>query len=74
MRPIDEQYLKTPVYGSRRLAASLRRRGQAVNRQRVQRLMALMGLEGPHPGPRTTTAAPDARTGRPGRAPRPLQS
>ena len=61
MRLIDEQYLKTPFYGSRRMAASLRRRGEAVNRKRVRRLMTLMGLEGLHPGPRTTTAAPDAR-------------
>ena len=61
MRLIDEQYLKTPFYGSRRMAASLRRRGAAVNRKRVQRLMTLMGLEGLHPGPRTTTAAPDGR-------------
>ena len=61
MRLIDEQYLETPFYGSRRMAASLRRRGEAVNRKRVQRLMTLMGLEGLHPGPRTTIAAPDAR-------------
>jgi putative transposase len=61
MRLIDEQYLATPFYGSRRMAASLRRRGDAVNRKRVQRLMALMGLEGLHPGPRTTVAAPYAR-------------
>ncbi len=61
MRLIDEQYLETPFYGSRRMAASLRRRGEAVNRKRVRRLMTLMGLEGLHPGPRTTIAAPDAR-------------
>jgi putative transposase len=61
MRLIDEQYLKTPFYGSRRMAASLRRRGEAVNRKRVQRLMTLMGLEGLHPGPRTTIAATDGR-------------
>jgi hypothetical protein len=61
MRLIDEQYLKTPFYGSRRMAASLRRHGEAINRKRVQRLMTLMGLEGLHPGPRTTIAAPDAR-------------
>jgi putative transposase len=61
MRLIDEQYLKTPFYGSRRMAASLRRRGEVVNRKRVRRLMTLMGLEGLHPGPRTTIAAPDAR-------------
>ena len=61
MRLIDEQYLKTPFYGSRRMTASLVRRGEAVNRKRVRRLMALMGLEALHPGPRTTVAAPDAR-------------
>ncbi len=61
MRLIDEQYLKTPFYGSRRMTACLVRRGEAINRKRVQRLMALMGLEGIHPGPRTTDAAPGAR-------------
>ena len=61
MRLIDEQYLKTPFFGSRRMAACLERRGEAVNRKRVRRLMALMGLEGLHPRPRTTVAAPHAR-------------
>jgi len=61
MQLIDEQYLKTPFYGSRRMTAFLERRGEAVNRKRVQRFMALMGLEGLHPGPRTTRAAADAR-------------
>lgn len=61
MRLIDEQYLKTPFYGSRRMTAFLVRRGEAINRKRVQRLMALMGLEGLHPGPRTTRPAADAR-------------
>jgi putative transposase len=61
MRLIDGQYLKTPSYGSRRMTAFLERRGEVVNRKRVQRLMALMGLEGLHPGPRTTVADPDAR-------------
>ena len=60
MRLIDEQYLKTPFYGSRRMTAFLERRGEVVNRKRVRRLMALMGLEGLHPGPRTTVADPDA--------------
>src|SRR5262249_4321507 len=61
MRLIDEQYLETPFYGSRRMAASLRRQGEAVDRKRAQRLMTLMGVEGPQPGPRTTVAAPAAR-------------
>jgi putative transposase len=57
MRLIDEQYLKTPFYGSRRMGECLKRSGEAVNRKRVRRLMALMGLEGLHPQPRTTHAA-----------------
>jgi putative transposase len=61
MRLIDEQYLRTPFFGSRRMAAILGRRGETVNRKRVRRLMALMGLEALHPRPRTTVAAPDAR-------------
>lgn len=53
MRLIDEQYLKTPYYGSRRMTAWLRGQGQVVNRKRVQRLMRTMGLEAiyPHPKP-----------------------
>jgi putative transposase len=61
MRLIDEQFLKTPFYGSRRITASLERAGETVNRKRVQRLMALMGLEALFPRPRTTTAAADGR-------------
>lgn len=54
MRLIDEQYLKTPYYGSRRMSAWLRRQGHEINRKRVQRLMRTMGLEAlyPHPKPR----------------------
>jgi len=54
MRRIDEQYLATPFYGSRRMAVWLQRQGQVVNRKRVRRLMRLMGLEAIYPKPRTT--------------------
>lgn len=59
MHFIDEQYTKTPFYGSRRMREVLRRKGHKVNRKRVQRLMRLMGIEAiypkrnlskPHPG------------------------
>jgi len=49
MRSIDEQYLKTPFYGSRKLAELL-----GVSRKRVQRLMRLMGIEAIYPKRRTT--------------------
>jgi putative transposase len=61
MRRIDEQFLKTPFYGSRRMTACLERSGETVNRKRVQRLMALMGLEAVFPRPRTTIATSGAR-------------
>ena len=61
MRLIDQQFMSTPFYGSRRMTASLGRSGEAVNRKRVQRLMAKMGLEAIFPRPRTTTAATNGR-------------
>jgi putative transposase len=61
LRLIDQQFLRTPSYGSRRMAVYLKRSGETVNRKRVQRLIAVMGLEPLFPNPRTTTAALDAR-------------
>jgi putative transposase len=52
MRLIDQQYTRTPFYGSRRMTAWLNREGHQVNRKRVQRLMGLMGLEAIYPKPR----------------------
>jgi putative transposase len=54
MRRIDEQFLRRPYYGSRRMTVWLRNEGADVNRKRVQRLMRLMGLEAIYPKPRTT--------------------
>jgi putative transposase len=49
MRAIDEQYLQTPFYGSRKMALEL-----GANRKRVQRLMRVMGLEAIYPKRATT--------------------
>src|SRR5688500_1787607 len=54
MRLLDEQYLRTPSYGSRRLALALSQRGRPVNRKRVQRLMRVMGIEALYPRRQTT--------------------
>ena len=54
MRWIDEQYLATPFYGSRRITAALRLAGRRLNRKRVQRLMRLMGLQALGPKPKTS--------------------
>jgi putative transposase len=52
MRLLDEQYTACPFYGSRRLTAWLVKKGEAVNRKRVQRLLRIMGLEAIYPKPR----------------------
>ena len=49
MRQLDELHLEYPVYGSRRLAVLLGRRGFAVNRKRVVRLLGVMGIEAIYP-------------------------
>ena len=58
MRLIDEQYLKTPFYGSRSMTLHLRRQDYPVNRKRIQRLMRRMGLEAIYPKPRTSRRHP----------------
>ena len=58
MRRIDEQYLKTPFFGSRRMATKLSTKACAVNRKRVQRLMRTMGIEAIYP--RRSTSVPSA--------------
>jgi len=59
MRLIDEQYLKTPTWGSRSMRNHLRRLGYTINRKRVQRLMRLMGLEAIYPKPKTSRPHPE---------------
>ena len=54
MKQIDEQYLATPFYGSRRMRVWLGRQGHTVNRKRVQRLMRTMGLRAIYRRPRTS--------------------
>lgn len=49
MRRIDRQYLKTPFFGSRTMADEL-----GYSRNRVLRLMRLMGIQAVYPKPRTT--------------------
>jgi putative transposase len=58
MRLIDEQYLRTPFFGSRQMTDWLRLAGYPVNRKRIQRLMQIMGLEATVPGPHTSKPHP----------------
>ena len=59
LRLIDEQYLKTPFYGSRRMVAHLAQRGYQVNRKRVQRLMRQLGLHTVYPKPKLSKRHPE---------------
>ena len=59
MRQMDELHLAYPFYGSRRLAAALRRGGWLVNRKRVKRLMRVMAMETIYQKPNTSRGHPD---------------
>jgi putative transposase len=57
MRLLDEQYTRTPFYGSRKMTEWLRTKGFEVNRKRVSRLMSLMGIEAVYPKPKLSQPA-----------------
>lgn len=51
MRLLDEQYMKTPYYGIRKMHWFLQQQGYEVNHKKVARLLRLMGLEAMYPKP-----------------------
>ena len=57
MKLIDRQYLVTPFYGARKIAAWLKRQNFNVNRKRVRRIMRIMGLKAIYRKPRTSKPA-----------------
>lgn len=56
MRLIDEEYMRHPFLGSRKMRDYCRRQGYRINRKRVQRLMQKMGLVSVAPKPNTSLA------------------
>jgi putative transposase len=56
MKLIDQKYLETPFYGSRKMTEELKREGYPVNRKRIRRLMQIMGLQAIYRRPRTSLA------------------
>ena len=58
MNLIDRQYLTTPFYGARKIAAWLKGQSYSVKRKRVRRLMRLMGIRAIYRRPRTSKPAP----------------
>jgi putative transposase len=57
MRRLDELHLQLPFYGSRKLAAQLRREGHEVGRRHVATLMRRMGIEALYRRPRSSIPA-----------------
>jgi putative transposase len=53
MKLIDRQYMVTPFYGTRKMAAWLKNKHHSVNRKHVRRLMQLMGLKAIYRRPET---------------------
>lgn len=60
LRLLDEQALKYPFYGSRRMTVYLRTQGFRVNRKRVQRLMGQLGLQTLYPSPKVNLSQSEA--------------
>ncbi len=58
MRQIDEIHLAYPFYGSRQIRNELWARGYDVGRDRVRRLMRLMGIEALYVKPRLSLRIP----------------
>jgi putative transposase len=59
MRLLDEQYPRTPFYGTRKMAWWLGTQGYPVERKRVRRLMQRMGLETIYPKPHLSLSGPN---------------
>ena len=59
MREMDETFLKYPFFGSRQMTRFLVNKGHSVGRERVTRLMRIMGLHAIYQEPRTTIVNPE---------------
>jgi putative transposase len=61
LRLLDEEYLRRPFYGSRKMVQYLQTQGYRVNRKRVQRLMQQLGLRAVFPSRNTSKPHPEHR-------------
>jgi putative transposase len=61
MNQIDEIFTAHPFYGARKITDQLQRRGYCVNKKRISRLMAKMGLEAIYPKPNLSKCNPEHR-------------
>jgi putative transposase len=58
MRLLDDQYTRTPFYGSPKMTLCLKSQGYDINHKRVERLMRIMGLQAVYPKPNTSKPCP----------------
>ena len=58
VRLIDVIYMECPFFGTRQIRNDLRKLGHRVGRNRIRRLMEIMGIEALCPKPSTSTPAP----------------
>ena len=56
MTLLQEQYLKTPFYGYRKIEVWLEKQGFIINQKRIRRLMKLVKWKTIYKEPRTTIA------------------
>ena len=61
MRLLDEQYMRTPCYGVRKMTKCLQGLGYTADVKRVRRLLREMGIEAIYPKPRLSLGGPDHR-------------
>jgi putative transposase len=57
LRMMDEQYLKTPQYGSRSYATWFQRQGTLLGRKKASSLMKTLGIVSIAPKPRTSISS-----------------
>lgn len=60
MRVLDEQYFKTPFFGTEKLVILLILMGYKINKKRLRRLMKIQGWKTLYCAPRTTKSDPTA--------------
>ena len=59
MRAIDEQYLKTPFYGRRRMTIVMKEQGFLFGHKKIRTTMQTMGLEAIYPKPKLSASHPE---------------
>lgn len=62
LNEIDDIFTSCPFYGSRRIRQELMRRGHAVNRKKIRRMMRLLGIQAIYPKKSLSRRNPEHKT------------